>query len=256
MSSNAREKIIVALDFDNIESAREVAKDLIPHVGALKVGLELINSCGAPQVVSEFQVDGGKIFFDGKFKDIPNTVAGAARAVTRLGVWMFNLHALGGRKMMEDALEAAERTAKSSGIRRPLITAVTILTSFDEKSLAEIGIDVRDKNGIEEEVVKLAALAKSAGLDGVVASPKEIRSIRDACGADFKIVTPGIRPQWAATDDQKRITTPADAVKLGADYLVIGRPITRPPKEIGSPVDAAKRILEEISNLTENGGHK
>lgn len=246
MNANPREKIIVALDVDSIESAAALAKELGPHVGALKVGLELINNCGAPQVVSELKASGTNIFFDGKFMDIPNTVAGASRAVARMGVWMFNVHCMGGLKMMEAAIEAAESASKESGVIRPLVLGVTILTSLDVAALNELGFDLEGEDGLKGCVVRLAKLAKSAGLDGVIASPQEVSLIRNACGPDFKIVTPGVRPIWAAKGDQKRVTTPAEAVKMGADYLVIGRPITKPPGQIGTPVDAAIKIAEEL----------
>ncbi len=246
---NAKEKIIVAVDVDNLEDARAMVKTLNPHVGAFKIGLQLMNNEGAPQIVHELQVDGGKIFFDGKFKDIPNTVAGAVRAVTRLGVWMFNVHALGGREMMVAAREAAEATAQSSNVAKPIILAVTILTSFDIKGLQEIGFPLNNEKDLKDLVVRLAKLTQDAGLDGVVASPQEVALIKEACGSDFKVVTPGVRPVWAASGDQKRITTPADAVGLGSDYLVIGRPITKPPEQIGSWVDAAKKIVEEIEKV-------
>lgn len=241
-----KDKIIVPLDVNNIEAAKTLVKQLAPHVGAFKVGLELMNNCGAPQIVNELQVGDAKIFFDGKFNDIPNTVAAAARAVTRLGVWMFNVHALGGRAMMEAAREAVDYTSRASNVFKPIVLAVTILTSLDRAALQEVGLDVKDDNGLRDEVVRLARLAKDSGLDGVVASPKEIEPIREACGRDFLIVTPGVRPSWAASNDQKRVTTPAEAVRMGADYLVIGRPITKPPAEIGTSADAAKKIVDEI----------
>lgn len=246
MNNSPKDKIIVALDVDNIQSAKAIAAELGPHVGALKVGLELISSCGAPQVVSALQTGGAKIFFDGKFKDIPNTVAGATRAIARLGVWMLNVHAIGGKAMMEAAIDAASTASKSSGIERPLVLAVTVLTSLDVKALGEVGFKVDDEARLKGLVAQLAMLAKSAGLDGVIASPQEVSMIREACGPDFKIVTPGVRPVWAAKGDQKRVTTPAEAVKRGADYLVIGRPITKPPGQIGTPLDAVAKIVEEI----------
>lgn len=244
---NAKDKIIVALDCGNIDIAERTAKGLSPYVGAVKVGLELLSGSGSPQVVERLKGSGVKVFFDGKFKDIPNTVAGAARAVTRLGVWMFNVHALGGRKMMEAAINAADSVARPAGMTRPLVIAVTVLTSLDVSTLAEIGLPIKTDDDLENFVVNLAKLTKSSGLDGVVASPKEIGAIRKACGSDFKIVTPGIRPVWAPAGDQKRITTPEEAIRLGADYIVIGRPITNPPVEIGSPIDAAKKIVCDIS---------
>ena len=245
MPSN-KDKIIVALDAPTIAAASQISDTLKDSVGALKVGMELLNSAGAPQAVEALSPK-GKIYFDAKFKDIPNTVAGAARAVTRMNVWMFNVHCLGGVSMMSAAVKAADEEAAKLGKKRPLVIGVTVLTSIDAKALNEIGFEhVRDASELKKLVVRLASLAKQAGLDGVVASPHEISEIREACGNDFLIVTPGVRPAWAAMGDQKRVMTPGEAVKAGADYLVIGRPITNPPKEIGTPADAVKRILEEI----------
>lgn len=244
---NNKNKIIVALDVNNIDDARALVRDLNPYVGAFKVGLEIMNACGAPQVVSALKEEGAeKIFFDAKFKDIPNTVAGAVRAATSLGVWMFNVHALGGRKMMEETLKASKETASGLSIDKPIILAVTILTSFNPMQLSELGLKVNSDKDLQDEVLRLALLAKEAGLDGVVASPQEISLIREACGPDFKIVTPGVRPVWATKCDQQRVMTPKDAINAGADYLVIGRPITKPPESVGSSVIAAKKILEEI----------
>ncbi|PIR16704.1 MAG: orotidine-5'-phosphate decarboxylase [Deltaproteobacteria bacterium CG11_big_fil_rev_8_21_14_0_20_49_13] len=241
-----REKIIVALDAPTLSAASQIADSLKGHIGALKVGMELLNSEGSPQVVEAISPK-GKVFFDAKFKDIPNTVAGAARAVTRMNVWMFNVHCLGGVTMMSAAVKTADEEAAKLGKERPLVIGVTVLTSIDAKALNEIGFEhVRDGAELKKLVVRLALLAKQAGLDGVVASPREITAIREACGQDFLIITPGVRPVWAAAGDQKRVMTPNEAVKAGADYLVIGRPITNPPKEIGTPSDAAKKILEEI----------
>lgn len=244
--NSLKDKIIVALDVNNIKDAKKMACEVGPHVGAIKVGLEIMNSCGAPQVVNALKSAGANIFFDGKFKDIPNTVAGAVKAATKMGVWMMNVHATGGLAMMRAAKASAEQAAKEAGVSCPLLIAVTILTSLDVSAMQEIGLGIKSEDDLQQEVVRLARLTKLAGLDGVVASPKEIEAIRNACGPDFKIVTPGIRPKWAATGDQKRIMTPREAVKKGADYLVIGRPITRPPAEIGSPANAAKKIVEEL----------
>lgn len=241
-----QEKIIVALDASNLNDAVQIADKLQGKVGALKVGLELLTSEGAPNVVNSL-ASKGKIFFDGKFKDIPNTVAGAARGATKFGVWMFNVHTLGGVAMMSAAVKSAEEEAKKLGRKRPLVIGVTILTSIDVKTLNEVGFEhVRDSDELKKLVVRLSLLAKQAGLDGVVASPQEITAIREACGKDFLIVTPGVRPLWAAKGDQKRVMTPGEAIKAGADYLVIGRPITSPPPEVGAPADAVKKIVDEM----------
>jgi len=235
-----KDKIIVALDVDNLDSALKLAKDLKPYVGVFKVGLELINSVGTPQIINACK--DYNIFFDAKFMDIPNTVASASRVLAKQGVWMFNLHALGGKDMMAKALEAAHQNKSD---KRPLVIAVTILTSMNAAVLKEVGVAEKD---VEAQVIRLARLAKDAGLDGVVASPHEIRPIKEACGTDFKVITPGVRSSWAKVNDQKRIMTPKEAIDSGADYIVIGRPITRPPEEIGSPTQAVKKILQEMEN--------
>ncbi len=238
----AKDRIIVALDTPTLAKAKELAAELKDHVGAFKVGLELLTSEGAPNVIKNL---GGRLFFDGKFKDIPNTVAGAVRGVTNLGAWMLNVHCLGGVEMMKRAVGTAKEVA---GDKRPLVIGVTILTSLDAKAMNDIGIaHIKDDESLKNMVVHLSLKAKEAGLDGVVASPREIKAIRDACGKDFLIVTPGVRPTWVAKGDQKRVTTPKEALAAGADYLVIGRPITNPPAEVGSPADAAKKIATEMS---------
>jgi orotidine-5'-phosphate decarboxylase len=258
VETEAKERIFVALDVDSLEKAGPLVEQLSPYVGCFKVGLELLTSAGAPQTVDFIHNLGGRIFFDGKFMDIPNTVAGAARAAAKMTVEIFNVHCLGGLKMMMAARGAAEEAVTCA--QRPLILGVTILTSLNYDDLKRLGF--REKSVIEnsrsleelknesvkELVVHLAQLAQASGLDGVIASAKEIEAIRSVCRPDFMIVTPGIRPTWAATGDQKRVTTPFEAIKAGADYLVIGRPILEPPEEIGSPVEAAKRIAEEINS--------
>lgn len=255
----AEDRIIVALDVPRLDEAVGFVELLRDDVGCFKLSLELLTNEGAPKVVRAIKKAGGKIFYDGKFKDIPNTVAGAARVVTELGVDMFSVHCLGGSAMMKTACQAAEEVSKERGIPRPLIFGVTILTSLNYDDLVEMGIfeelNIADpeelaqvKCGRLEKLVAhdLAWLAQESGLDGVIASPQEIRAIRKYCQPEFLVVTPGIRPLWAATDDQKRIMTPTEAIKAGANYLVIGRPITRPPAEIRNPVNAAKMIAREI----------
>ncbi len=243
---NLKDRIIVALDVPTLNEAEGLAGELGPKVGALKVGLELLTAEGAPRVVSAL-AKYGRIFFDAKFKDIPNTVAGASRAVTRLGVWMFNVHCMGGLEMMKAAKLASVEEAKKLNITPPLVIGVTILTSMDVKTLNDIGLQgIKNADDLKKQVVRLALLAKDAGLDGVVASPQEIIDIRAACGKDFLIVTPGVRPTWAAKGDQKRVATPREAVENGAVFLVIGRPVTNPPKEVGTPADAVEKILDEI----------
>lgn len=196
-----------------------MAEELRGHVGAFKVGSQLFTAEG-PVVARHFAALGEKVFLDLKFHDIPNTVRAAAREAARMSVTMLNVHASGGRKMMEAALEGAREG--SSGRDRPLVLAVTVLTSLGSDELAEIGVS----RSAEAAVIRLACLAQRAGLDGIVASPQEIAAIRRACGPDFVVVAPGIRPQAAAVDDQTRIATPEQAIRAGADYLVVGRPIT------------------------------
>jgi orotidine-5'-phosphate decarboxylase len=186
---------------------------------------------------------GGEVFLDLKYHDIPNTVAGAGVEASRLGVRMFNVHALGGREMMERTVEKVDALFPRGDERRPLLLAVTILTSSDAATLREVGIE----RPVEEMVPRLARLAQQAGMDGVVASAREVGLIREACGDRFAIVTPGVRPAFAALDDQKRVTTPAEAIAAGSDYLVIGRPISA----ADDPAGAADRILEEMDRALE-----
>lgn len=231
----AKHKIIFALDVDNLKDIDCWAEKLSSKVGMFKVGKELFTSAG-PAAVEAVKKYGGEVFLDLKYHDIPNTVAQAMLAAGRLGVKLANLHALGGPEMMEKASQAVRKEFSES--ERPRLLAVTILTSSTQETLKAVGIE----HPLEEMVVRLAKLAKESGMDGVVASPLEIEAIRAACGPDFLIVTPGVRPSFAAVDDQKRIMTPAEAVKAGADYLVIGRPIAR----AADPIQAAELIVDEI----------
>lgn len=243
MIESAQQRIIIPLDVATEKEAIELVLQLRDYVGLFKIGLELINSVGI-NVVKKIAEVGGKVFYDGKFQDIPNTVAGASRGVTRLAVRMFNVHTMGGLEMMKAAVKASEEEASMLRIERPLILGVTMLTSIDQ---AIINQQLRIPGDIETQVVHLAKLAEQAGLDGVIASPHEIEAIRKNMSRPMLIVTPGVRPSWAIAQDQKRIMTPSEAILKGASYLVIGRPITKPPTEIGTPVDATKRIAEEIS---------
>lgn len=231
--------ILVALDVPTLPQALRLVAELRDFVGGFKVGLELCTATGAPQVIDAISAAGGQVFVDLKFKDIPNTVAGAARGLARPGVLMFNVHADGGAAMLLAARDAARQ-----GTHRPLVIGVTVLTSLDGAALnQEIGVP----GTAADQVLRLARLARTSGLDGVVCSAHEVAAIKDACGPDFVTVVPGIRPAWAAPNDQARYTTPAAAVRAGADYLVIGRPITQPPGHIGSPADAARAIAAEIA---------
>lgn len=231
----AQAKIIFALDVNEFSDVEKWADLLSPHVGMFKVGKQLYTACG-PAVVRMIQKYGGKVFLDLKYHDIPNTVAMASLEAARMGVKLFNLHALGGYEMMAKTVETLDKEFK--GGERGKVLAVTILTSSNEQTLRDVGINLP----VPEMVVKLASLAKKAGIDGVVASPQEVPLIRQACGNDFLIVTPGVRPAFAAADDQKRVMTPAEAVRSGADYLVIGRPIAAAP----NPAEAAQAIIAEI----------
>jgi orotidine-5'-phosphate decarboxylase len=233
----ARKKIIFALDVHGLDDIDRWGDTLAGKVGMFKVGKELFTSCG-PAAVKAVQRHGGQVFLDLKYHDIPNTVASAMREAARLGVQLANLHALGGAEMMETAASALHK--EFSDAERPRLLAVTILTSSTVETLRQVGIE----HSVQDMVVRLARLAKASGMDGVVASPLEIGVIREACGPDFLIVTPGVRPSFAAADDQKRIMTPAEAVSAGADYLVIGRPIAR----AADPVEAAESIAAEIAD--------
>ncbi|WP_031516149.1 orotidine-5'-phosphate decarboxylase [Desulfofalx alkaliphila] len=241
-----KEKLIVALDVDSLDKALALVDKLAPHVGMFKVGMELFNAEG-PQAVRAIRERGGKVFLDLKMHDIPTTVAKAARVLTRHGASIINLHAGGGLAMMQAAAQAVEEEAGALGIECPLVIAVTVLTSMDQSAMNN---QLNIPGTVEEQVVHWAKLAQQAGLQGVVASPLEIESIRAACGHDFSIVTPGIRPAGVKKDDQHRIMTPAKAIERGASYLVVGRPITA----ADNPVDAARSIVEEITRVS--GGVK
>jgi len=236
---NPSDRLIVALDVDSEKKAMALVDKLKCDVKFFKVGFELFSSCG-PDIVRFIKEKGCEIFLDLKFHDIPNTVARAAASVTRLGAFMFNIHALGGYDMMRETAKAAEDEAKRSGIRKPKILAVTVLTSMDENALKKIGIH----DSMSSEVLKLAKLAREAGLDGIVASPAEAALIRESIGKDFLIVTPGVRPKSAPANDQKRVATPEEAIRAGADFIVVGRPII----EAKDPVAAARDILREIES--------
>lgn len=236
--SAARERLIVALDLPDAASARAAVADLRGIVGGFKIGLRLFTAAG-PSFVREIVDSGEKVFLDLKFHDIPNTVAAAAVEAARLGVWMINVHALGGREMMRRAAMDLADVCERERLSRPLLIAVTVLTSADRSDIAEIGLD-SDVGGL---VVRLARIAAESGLDGVVASSFESKAIREGVAADsFVIVTPGIRPSGATSNDQKRVLSPYEAVRNGSDYLVIGRPILDSPNR----QEAAAAITDEI----------
>ena len=234
---DAQRRLIFALDVDSFEEARGWVEQLSGKVGVFKVGKQLFTKCG-PDVVKMVREGGGEVFLDLKYHDIPNTVAMAGLEALRLGVWMFNVHALGGQEMMAKLVAEVDRVCPRGTPGRPLLIAVTILTSSTDATLSAIGID----RPVSEMVPRLARLAQQAGMDGVVASPQEVGLIRAACGENFLIVTPGVRPADASLADQKRVMTPGEALRAGADYLVIGRPISAAP----DPAAAAARIVAEM----------
>ncbi|SMP11461.1 orotidine-5'-phosphate decarboxylase [Desulfurobacterium pacificum] len=231
-------KVIVALDFDSEEKAIGLVKEIIGEVSYFKVGLELFSRCGV-SIVKKISDLGGRVFLDLKYHDIPNTVKSAAKVAVESGAFMYNVHAFGGFNLLKEVAEFNREYAESLGIEKPLLIAVTVLTSMGEEDLKSIGIH----DSVENTVLRLAELAKKAGFDGVVCSAKEVKRIKERLGEDFITVTPGIRPLWASKDDQKRVVTPKLAVQLSVDYMVIGRPITRAE----NPLEAIKKIKSEIS---------
>ena len=239
MNDSIKERLIVALDVERAAQALELYARLRDHAGMFKIGMQLFTAAG-PELVRELVAAGARIFLDLKYHDIPNTVSAAGIEAARLGVKMFNIHALGGTEMMRRTREAITEVSEREGLTRPLLIGVTVLTSSDTAVLAEAGIPSTP----EELVARLARMAQASGLDGVVASPREVALVRASAGHHkFLIVTPGVRPSGAAPHDQKRIMTPAEAVRAGADYLVMGRAIL----EADNPERAAVRIIEEMA---------
>jgi|SRR5215207_714124 orotidine-5'-phosphate decarboxylase len=232
-----RERLIVALDFDTLEQATDLVRQLSGEVGMFKIGKQLFTHAG-PQAVRQIQELGGEIFLDLKFHDIPNTVAKAAIEATRLGVKMFNVHASGSLEMMRMTVKEVKRVCRQQKLRKPIMLAVTVLTSLNQDDLERVGVERK----VSDQVVRLALLTKEAGMDGVVASPHEVGDIREACGRRFVIVTPGIRPADKNRNDQQRVMTPQDAVCGGVDYIVVGRPII----EAKDPVSAARAIVADM----------
>jgi len=233
-----RKKLILALDYPDENSALQLVEKLQGEVDYFKVGLQLFTAEG-PAIVKKIISLGGQVFLDLKFHDIPNTVVQAGERATNLGVAIYNVHAAGGLEMMRKTKEKTRQKAQELGIKPPLVIAVTVLTSMNEETLRkEIGTQL----SLKEQVVKWALLAKEAGLDGVVASSQETSWIKQACGQDFYIITPGIRPAWAETNDQKRIMTPRQAMEAGSDFIVVGRPITAAV----NPQEAARKIIAEM----------
>ncbi len=236
--SKAADRIFVALDTTDVNEAVSMARRLKSAVGGAKLGLEFFTANGAGGVRAVAKA-GLPLFLDLKFHDIPNTVAGAVRAAIRLRPKILNVHAAGGPAMMRAAADAASEAAKEQGVARPLVIAVTVLTSLDADDLDAVG----QQASPADQVVRLALLARECGLDGVVCSPKETAAVRTACGPDFKLVVPGIRPNLSLSGDQKRTSGPADAINAGADFLVIGRPITKAP----DPAAAARAMAAALT---------
>jgi orotidine-5'-phosphate decarboxylase len=229
--------IICALDTQDADEATAISREVMAHVGAVKLGLEFFTANGAAGVKQITQL-GVPLFLDLKFHDIPNTVAKAIAATAGMNMFMLTVHTSGGQHMMKAAIDASDRIAQVTGKERPLVIGVTLLTSLDQDDISMIGFN----HTVQEQVIRLADLAQSAGLDGVVCSPFEIAPLRKACGTDLTLVVPGIRPEGSAVGDQKRIMTPKEALARGADYLVIGRPITESADRAG----AAKTIAESL----------
>ena len=234
-----QDQLIVALDVPTLHEAEKLVKMLSPVVKTFKVGKELFTSAG-PDAVRMVHGHKARVFLDLKFHDIPNTVASACEAASRLGVFMMNVHAVGGKNMLFSAVQAVHKTFEKLKHPHPLLLGVTVLTSMTDRDLKEVGV----KGRVKEEVEKLARLVQQCGLDGVVASGQEIELIRQRVtgGKPFLIVTPGVRPPWAAHGDQKRIITPKEAIEKGADFVVVGRPITQDK----DPREAAEKIISEM----------
>lgn len=231
-----KKRVVVALDYPDKEQALAMAQQLDPAKCRVKVGKELFTRCG-PTIVESLHASGFDVFLDLKFHDIPNTAAKAVRAAAEMGVWMVNVHASGGRRMMEAARNELEQVNGAN----TLLIGVTVLTSMERSDLADLGLDIDPL----DQVKRLAKLTEQSGLDGVVCSAQEVKPLREVIGAEFKLVTPGIRPADAEVGDQKRIMTPVDAIKAGSDYLVIGRPITKAE----SPIDSLARIDADLAPL-------
>jgi orotidine-5'-phosphate decarboxylase len=240
MEQPAKDKLIVALDVETAREALNLFYALKDVAGLFKIGSQLFTAEG-PGLVREIIKAGGRVFLDLKFHDIPNTVASAGVEAARLGVSIFDVHACGGGEMMRRTADAVRETSEREGISRPIIIGITVLTSFDDWTLSEAGFS----SGTLAQVSRMARLAADSGLDGVVASPNEVKLIRETVGSrEFIIVAPGVRPAGAASDDQRRVMTPLEAVRAGADYLVIGRPILKAT----DPALAASRIIEEMAH--------
>jgi orotidine-5'-phosphate decarboxylase len=240
--NGAKDKLIIALDVPTAARARELAARLRGAAGMFKIGSQLFTAAG-PDLVRDVVAMGGRVFLDLKFHDIPNTVAAAGVEAARLGVAMLNVHAGGGREMMRRVADAVAETAAREGFAKPIVLGVTVLTSADAATLAETGLNIEPAAQVE----RLARLAAESGLDGVVASPHEAELVRAATHPRFVIVTPGVRPAGASHDDQKRVATPAGAIRAGADYIVVGRAIL----QADDPAAAAREIVDKMATVSQ-----
>lgn len=233
-----KDYLILALDVDTMDEAQKLVKELKGHVSEFKVGLQLYTAVG-PDVFKMIQDEGSKVFFDGKFHDIPNTVAKASANLVAKGVNIFTVHIKGGSKMISTTVKLARETAKRHGFERPKILGVSILTSFGQRTLTE---EIKVNLNIDEYALELSKIAKDSGLDGVLSASADIASIKGACGEDFLCICPAARPTWSVVNDQVRVITPGNAVKAGFDKIIIGRPITSATDKL----QAAQLILDEI----------
>ena len=238
---SAKDRLVLALDLEKDRDALDLVSELKDSVSMFKVGHQLFTAYG-PDIVRRIISMGSRVFLDLKYHDIPNTVAKASAEAVKLGVSILNVHALGGHDMMKAASESVRDTAAALNLPKPVVLAVTVLTSMDEQSLRK---ELKITRSLQREVSHLARLAQRAGMQGVVASPHEIKALRRSVRGDFVILTPGVRPAWAAKDDQKRVMTPGEAIAAGADYVVVGRPILK----AADRKIAAKQILDEIESV-------
>lgn len=241
INEKIKEKIVLALDVETFEQAVQLVDELSPYVGTFKVGLQLYTGFGN-EIINYIKEKNSNFFLDVKLMDIPNTVKKASENVVLRGANFYNVHALGGLEMMKQSKEGAILAAEKMGKKPPIILAVTVLTSISQEVLDD---EIKVGANVKDLAINLAKLAKKAGLDGVVASVHELKAIKEALGKDFKVLCPGIRPEWSLKDDQKRIATPKAAIEAGADYLVIGRAVTKAENR----VEAMKKIYEEIGEI-------
>lgn len=238
INEEIRKKLVLALDVEDIEDAKKLVDELSPYIGTFKVGLQLFCGYGL-EIVNYIKEKNSDFFLDVKLHDIPNTVEKASFNVIKNGANFFNVHATGGIEMMKAAKKGALEAAQKYGKKKPLVLAVTVLTSINQDTLSN---ELSNTKSVEDFVIQLAKNARAAGLDGVVASAKELKAIKREVGEDFIVLTPGIRPAWSATNDQQRIATPLSAIKDGADFIVLGRAVTAASDKI----EAMKKIYEEI----------